>query len=110
MQNIFDCTSNIILKDVQSILDLIGKIYPNKKIIISQNNLVPEFFDLSSGLAGEILQKISNYNLTVAFIVDLNSIKSEKFKEMVNEANFRSDFRFFDSKIEAEKWLDSLDY
>ena len=83
------------------ILDIFGKLYPKRKLLIYQENLNPDFFDLSTGLAGSILQKLVNYRVVTAFVVDVSTIKSVKFKEMVNEANMGYDFRFFDTKESA---------
>ncbi|HZS44173.1 MAG TPA: DUF4180 domain-containing protein, partial [Blastocatellia bacterium] len=38
-------------------------------LVLSEDNLKPEFFDLRTGLAGEFFQKFTNYKLRVAIIV-----------------------------------------
>lgn len=89
----------------QDILDLMGSAYPLRKYIIYQSNLNPDFFDLSSGIAGGILQKIVNYHIKAAFIVDYKSIKSERFKELIYETNTNEEYRFFESEEEGLRWL-----
>lgn len=79
--------------------------YATKKILVHQSNLAPEFFDLSSGLAGEVLQKIVNYGIKTAFVVDLKTIKSEPFKQLATETKGMDEYRFFESEEDATKWL-----
>ncbi len=104
----YECPKDFLLSKEADVLRLFEKLYPKKLLLIKQNNLAPEFFDLSTGLAGEILQKLVNYRIATAFIVDLKSVKSEKFGEMVNEANFGNEFRFFESYEAATTWLNTL--
>lgn len=96
---------NQIINKEQDLLDIIGFCFDNRKLIIHQNNLDPKFFDLSTKFAGDILQKLVNYQIKTAFIIDTKSIKSEKFKELIYETNGNDDYRFFDSKEAALEWL-----
>jgi hypothetical protein len=110
VRDYFECDSAIqVINSESDILTIFGKLYPKRKLLIYQKNLNPDFFDLSTGVAGSILQKLVNYRVVTAFIVDINTIKSVKFKEMVNEANMGYDFRFFDTKESAVGWLESID-
>lgn len=99
--------NQLIVKEMADAILLIEKSYPARKLLVYQSNFHPDFFDLSTGLAGEVLQKIANYRVQTAFVVDIASIKSERFKELINETNFNDEYRFFNSKEEAEKWLNS---
>ncbi len=56
-------SEKIVIKSTQDALDLMANCDYNdsKKIIIRKENIVPDFFDLKNGIAGEILQKFSNY-------------------------------------------------
>ena len=57
-------SNEIIIKDVQSAIDFIMTIkYETKcnKIALNKGAVVEDFFILSTGLAGEILQKFINY-------------------------------------------------
>jgi len=95
-----------LISKEQDALDLIGKTYgKSKKVLIKQENLAAEFFNLSSGLAGSVLQKFVQYQVQVAFVVDLKTIKSERFKELINETLLSDEYRFFESYKEAADWL-----
>lgn len=66
-------------------------------VIIYDNNLHPDFFELKSGLAGEILQKFSNYRMRLAIIGDFSGFKSRSFMDFIRESNNRGIICFVDS-------------
>ena len=62
-----------VIYDPQSALDLMMTVnYETgvKNIMISKNLITEKFFVLSSGLAGEILQKFINYKFRIAIYGD----------------------------------------
>ena len=75
-----------ILKDAQDLLDIIGS-YSVRTIILKKENIIPEFFDLKTKVAGEILQKASNYGLKIGIIGDFTSIKSKSLRDFIYESN-----------------------
>ena len=91
-------------RDILELLTLCGEAGSNK-VMISQGSLSPEFFDLSTGQAGEISHKLSTYRIKTAFVVDLSMIPSERFQEWVSECNRRNEIRFYEDILEAEDWL-----
>lgn len=56
-------SDKILIQNPDDALDLIGNLYYQgfDKIIIYEKNLTSDFFDLKNKIAGEILQKVSNY-------------------------------------------------
>jgi PadR family transcriptional regulator, regulatory protein AphA len=75
------------------------------KLMIHAENLSPDFFDLSTGVAGEILLKFVNYTIRVAAILTPELVNRGKFREMVLETNRGSDFRVFYDRNQAENWF-----
>lgn len=71
-----------------------------RKIIFHQKNFAPEFFDLKTGLAGEVLQKASNYKIQIAIVGQFDSIPSASFKSFVAESN-RGRQNFFVSDVDS---------
>lgn len=71
--------------------DLIGNAWADNAslIAIPVSRLDPEFFRLSSGLAGEILQKVVNYRLQLAVIGDISEqvAASDALRDFVWESN-----------------------
>jgi hypothetical protein len=69
-------------------------------------NVTPGFFDLSSGEAGEILQKLRNYRVRLAVVRPPDSPPmSSRFGEMLAEEGRGPHFGVFDTRAEAEAWL-----
>lgn len=76
----------------------------NNLCILSQA-LSDQFFQLSTGSAGAILQKLVNYQIRTAFVLEENFELPLRFREMMLEANKSNEYRFFYSTDEAEQWL-----
>ena len=57
-------------------------------VVIPVERLSPDFLRLSSGLAGEVLQKFVNYGLSVAILGDVSAAaKSAPLRDFVRESN-----------------------
>ena len=77
-------SAEMLIKSAEDGLDLLGNIYYQgfDKVIIYERNVTPEFFDLKNKLAGEILQKFSNYRVRLAIIGDFDKFESNKTKHI----------------------------
>jgi Domain of unknown function (DUF4180) len=72
---------------------------------IHQESLSPEFFDLKSWLAGEMLQKISNYRKRLIIIGDYSNIASKSLRDFIYESNKTGKVIFCDDLEKAVKLL-----
>ncbi|OHD13726.1 MAG: hypothetical protein A2086_12195 [Spirochaetes bacterium GWD1_27_9] len=68
-------------------------------IAIDKKTFTDDFFDLKSGLAGEFLQKVSNYRKKLMIIGDFNNLMSNSLKSFIYESN-NSGFVLFVENIE----------
>jgi len=74
--------------------------------LLYAENLTEHFFDLSSGEAGAVLQKLRNYRIRVAVVYSRDRVRfSTKFGELVTEENRGNHFRLFESAEAAREWL-----
>jgi hypothetical protein len=74
--------------------------------LLYAQNLTGKFFDLSSGEAGAILQKLRNYRIRMAVVCAPGSVRfSTRFKEMTAEESGGDDFRVCESVRAAREWL-----
>jgi hypothetical protein len=66
------------------------------RIVVPVARLSPDFFKLSTGLAGAILQKCTNYRLQVAIVGDISAHteKSGPLRDFNYESTKRGDVRF----------------
>jgi len=77
-----------------------------KAALLYAANMTPNFFDLSSGEAGAILQKLRNYQIRVALVCPPGEVQSSsRFGELMAEENRQPYFRFFESVDAARAWL-----
>jgi len=69
--------------------------------IIYEKNLTKDFFNLGSGIAGDILQKFSNYRLRLAIIGDFSKYKSKNLNDFFRESNKTGNIIFVNTLEEA---------
>lgn len=72
-----------------------------QRIALPKKLVAEEFFILSSGLAGEILQKYINYQFKLAVWGDFSRYTSKPLQDFIYESNQGKDFFFVDTKEEA---------
>ena len=77
-----------------------------KSALLYASNLTGGFFDLSSGEAGAILQKLRTYKIRIAVVYAPERVRfSSRFGEMVAEESRGHHFRLFESVQAAREWL-----
>ncbi len=94
----------MIITDTQSALDLAMTVrYETgaERIAIDKHVICGDFFILSTGIAGEILQKFINYHVKVAVYGDYSQYTSKPLKDFIYESNHGTDFFFVSTKEEA---------
>lgn len=98
----------IVINDLQSAIDLMMTVkYETgiKNIAISKDLITEKFFILSSGIAGEILQKFINYQFRIAIFGDYTKYTSKPLKDFIYESNNGKDVFFADNLKDAIKKL-----
>lgn len=100
-------SDEIIINNVQDAIDLLGNSYYQgfEKLVIFKHNMNEEFFDLRTGIAGNILQKFSNYRIKLAIVGDFSRYKSKNFNDFIYECNKSGLINFVSSQSEALKML-----
>lgn len=97
---IFD---GILIGNIEDGLDLLGSLYYQgfDKIVVYEINITPDFFDLKNGIAGEILQKFSNYRISLTLIGDFSKYSNKSLQDFIHESNKGHHINFVDSISEA---------
>jgi hypothetical protein len=100
-------SESLVIADVSGALDLIGNCgYQDvENIIIHAGNITPAFFDLKTGIAGEILQKFSTYRMKLAIVGDFSKYTSKSLKDFIYESNKTGRINFVNSVKEAKEKL-----
>jgi hypothetical protein len=80
---------NLVIKEVQEMLDLMGDSGANNcyRLVLNEKNLHADFFRLHTGFAGEILQKFSTYGFKLAIVGDFSKYKSISLQDFIRESN-----------------------
>ncbi len=102
-------TEGAILSTGDDTSDLFGNAWYDHVdlLVVPAARLSPDFFDLSSGFAGEFLRKSANYGIRLAVLGDVSArlAASESFDAFVWESNrgnsvwFVSDAAELDAKL-----------
>jgi hypothetical protein len=95
-------SEKIQINSVESALDILVNAYYQgaESLIIHETNLTPEFFDLKTRLAGDILQKFSNYRMRLAIVGDFEKYQSKSLHDFIYESN-KSGRIFFCDNMQA---------
>ncbi len=101
------CSEEQIIDKEQDALDLLGDLYAQcyDGIIIHERNIAPSFFDLKTRLAGDVLQKFSNYCVRLAIVGDWSKYPSHSLSAFIMESNRGKIVNFATSIEEAVKLL-----
>lgn len=96
-------SEEVLIHETQDALDIMADstYQGSSKIIIHEKNIVPDFFDLKTGLAGEILQKFSTYQVQLAIVGNFDKYSSKSLRDFIYESNKYGRINFVESVTEA---------
>ncbi len=100
-----------LLTDVQSALDMVATVQYEtgcECIAMPKSAIVEDFFVLSTGIAGEILQKFVNYRVRLAIFGDFSHYTSKPLRDFIYESNNGSHIFFVENEDEAVAKLASV--
>ena len=104
-------SETVLITDVPSALDLAMSVkYKTSatKLVLDKLIFCEDFFILSTGIAGEILQKFINYHIKAAIYGDYSRYTSKPLKDFIYESNNGKDFFFVSTKEEAAEKLSGI--
>jgi hypothetical protein len=78
-----------LIADAQSFLDLMmeASSLDSHSIIVNEDSLPQGFFDLKTGIAGEIVQKAANYSFRLIITGDFTRYQSHSLQCFILESN-----------------------
>ncbi len=101
-----------VVCDVQSALDLLMRVRYEAEstcLCINKEAFCQDFFVLSSGIAGEILQKFVTYQTKLAIYGDYSRYTSKPLRDFIRESNEGKQIFFPQSADEALERLTEAD-
>ena len=94
---VYPADAPVIASEAAS-LDVIGALYGTgvDLVVFEVTQLAPDFFELRTGLAGAVLQKLQNYGLRVAILGDIgpHTAASTALADFVRETTRRGEVLF----------------
>ncbi|HEX6288683.1 MAG TPA: DUF4180 domain-containing protein [Herpetosiphonaceae bacterium] len=75
------------------------------RLLLYPENLTARFFDLSSGEAGMLLQKLRTYHIRLAIVSSPTLRMSRRFADLLADEQRGPDVRLFDERAAAQEWL-----
>lgn len=99
-----------VITDVQTALDLIATVQYEtgcERLALNKEAVAEDFFRLSTGLAGEVLQKFVTYQVKLAIVGDYSGYTSKPLKDFIYESNCGSHVFFVSTQEEAIEKLAS---
>jgi len=93
----------ILIRNLQDGLQLLVDLYYQDfgKIILYGKNITPDFFDLKNGLAGEVLQKFSNYRVQLVIVGNFSAYTGKSIRDFIYESNKNRQVNFVGELEEA---------
>ncbi len=104
-------SDEILIKDVESALDLMVTVrYETDcdRMILNKSTISEDFFNLSTKLTGDILQKYINYQMKIAIIGDFSVYNSKSLRDFIYECNNGKDIFFLANKNQAIEKLSTV--
>lgn len=94
----------LYLGTAADISELVGAAYGVDGVILQQADLAPEFWDLETGLLGELFQKATNYRLRLALVLPNPERYGPRLGELAYEHRRHPLIRFFADEAAARAW------
>lgn len=76
-----------------------------ERVLFGGTNLTDDFYNLHTGLAGILLQKLVVYHVKAAAVLPAERMHQGRFGEMIVETNRGRQFRAFTNREDAITWL-----
>jgi len=95
------------LNALDQIMDYLSESYDKGGLMLQEEELGENFFDLSTGLAGELFQKFTNYNSRLALVIADPGRYNKRFQELAYEHKSHPGVRVFSTVEAARDWLNA---
>lgn len=74
-------------------------------LLLDESQLGAAFFDLTTGLAGELFQKFTNYRVRLAIVIADPEVHGSRFSELAYEHRAHRAVRICPNERAARQWL-----
>ncbi|HTE29098.1 MAG TPA: DUF4180 domain-containing protein [Chryseolinea sp.] len=95
---------DVVINNAEQFLDLVMNL-PSDRIVLYKENFDESFYDLRTGLAGEIREKAISYSKSLGIVGDYSKYASQSLRDFMFASNKSSKIVFVDSLDEALRKL-----
>lgn len=88
--------------------DLLSRGMSEAGLLLTEDELPDSFFDLRTGMAGELLQKFVNYRIPLVIVVADPKVHGDRFAELAREHRSHPMVRILPGREEGEAWLEEV--
>lgn len=97
---------DVFIASVDDALDVIGNVglefeHKSDKLVLLKEQLHPSFFDLKTGLAGEVLQKFTNYGVPLVIVGDFSDA-GKRLRNFIYESNKGQQVAFIQLPLQSK--------
>jgi hypothetical protein len=97
--------ARVVVRSAGDISDALRGSLEHGGLLLAEDDLGPQFYDLQTGLAGELFQKVVNYRGRVAIVIRDARVHGDRFAELAYEHRQHPAVRFFAERAPALEWL-----
>ena len=90
---------------MRDVMDAIGAVYDADALILTADDVGAGFFDLRTGLAGELFQKATQYGVRLALVLPDPAAHGPRWVDLAFEHRRHAAVRIVASRADAEAWL-----
>ena len=100
-------SEELLIKEKEDFLDLLGNLYYEgyDKVVVHRTCITDKFFELETGIAGEVLQKFSNYRVRLAIVGNFADLTRKSILDFIFESNKSGHINFVGTIEEAMEKL-----
>ena len=99
--------NEMIINNISDGTDVVGNMYYQDidRLIMHEKNITTDFLDLQNKMAGEILQKFSNYRRRLAIVGDFSKYTRQSIQDFIFESNKGKHINFVATLEQALEFL-----
>jgi hypothetical protein len=90
---------------LRDVMALIGAAYDAEALILTADDVDASFFDLRTGLAGELFQKATQYAVRLALVLPDPAAHGSRWPKLAYEHRRHPSVRIVASRADADAWL-----
>jgi hypothetical protein len=93
------------LHSPNDVMDLLASCFGKPGLVVTEADLGEAFFDLRTGIAGELFQKFTNYNVRLAIVLPERNRYGDRLRELAGEHDRHPLIRFVADTPSGERWI-----